>query len=171
MTLGFFTLSALDLLGALHTHTTSLERESYVNWIYRCQHADGGFRGFTGADTGETSHNQWDPANVASTYFALAALLVLGDGLERVKRRRCLGWLKGLQIEDGSFGEVRGGQRGGDMRFCCCAASVRWMLGGGRKEETDLDFDVEGLVRFIQASQVSFGEGRENELRIRDLVS
>lgn len=161
-TLGFFILSALDLLGVLHERTTESERAAYVDWIYRCQVSDGGFRGFTGTDLGEArddSNSCWDPANLAATYSSLAALIILGDGLERVKRRECLKLIKGLQLEDGSFGEtlgeggkVNGGQ---DMRFCYCATAIRWMLRVGHKnEEYDVeDIDVEALLEFITSSQ------------------
>ncbi len=159
MTLAFFVLCGLDLLGALEANTTEDEREAYVAWIYTCQHPDGGFRGFTGADLGEerTQDNEhWDPANIAATYFALASLVILGDDLSRVKRSQCLRWLKRLQLSDGTFGEALGGEgeahSGRDMRFCYCAAAIRWILAGGTTEEEDID--VDGLVRFIEASQV-----------------
>lgn len=137
MTLAFFVLCGLDLLGALETNISEDERGSYVDWIYRCQHPDGGFRGFTGVDLGEerTNDNQyWDPANIAATYFALASLAILGDDMSRVNRDLCLSWLKRLQLSDGTFGEAlgRGGEAhsGRDMRFCYCAVVIRWILAG-----------------------------------------
>jgi geranylgeranyl transferase type-1 subunit beta len=158
MTLAFFILSALDLLGALHTSATSHQRAAYVAWIYRCQHPRGGFRGFTGADAATEGGGEWDPANVAATYFALASLAVLGDDLGGVRRRECLEWVREMQDVDGSFGEVKIGGRiegGRDVRFCYCASAVRWMLGGGN-ERGEGDIDVEGLVGFVKGSQVSF---------------
>ncbi|KAI4102307.1 MAG: hypothetical protein LQ339_004662 [Xanthoria mediterranea] len=162
MTLAFFVLCGLDLLGALEANTTEDEREAYVAWIYTCQHPDGGFRGFTGADLGEerTQDNEhWDPANIAATYFALASLVILGDDLSWVKRSQCLRWLKRLQLSDGTFGEALGGEgdahSGRDMRFCYCAAAIRWILASGTTEEEDID--VDGLVRFIEASQTYEG--------------
>ena len=157
MTLAFFILSALDILGALHSCTTPAERAEYVEWILRCQHPQGGFRGFTGTMAGDVSGVP-DSANLAATYFACAALIVLGEGLERVMRRQCLEWMRRLQREDGSFGEGfgRGGlvEGGEDMRFCYLAAGVRWMLRRGVMEETG-DIDVDGVVRYIRASVVS----------------
>ncbi|KAI4249495.1 MAG: hypothetical protein L6R42_008966, partial [Xanthoria sp. 1 TBL-2021] len=162
MTLAFFVLCGLDLLSALETNTTEDERAAYVDWIYRCQHPDGGFRGFTGADLGEerTEDNEhWDPANIAATYFALASLAILGDDMTRVNRSHCLGWLKRLQLSDGTFGEALGGEgeahSGRDMRFCYCAAVIRWILASGTIEEEDID--VDGLVRFIEASKTYEG--------------
>ncbi|KAL8953649.1 MAG: hypothetical protein Q9222_000486 [Ikaeria aurantiellina] len=163
MTLAFFILCALDLLDALDSNTTEEERLAYVDWIYRCQHPGGGFRGFTGALVANDERNEgnehWDPANIAATYFALANLAILGDDLQRVKGRECLDWLKRLQLDDGTFGEAVGkdGQveGGRDMRFCYCAAVIRWILGGGNGEDEDID--VPKLMLFLEASQVGGG--------------
>ena len=159
MSLAFFILSALDLLDALHTKTTASERSRYVDWILCCQHPDGGFRGFTGTMTGDESSNEWDTANLAATYFACAALVVLGEGMERVRRKQCLGWLRRLQRANGSFGEGIG--KGGvvegaeDMRFCYTAAATRWFLRRGEEMNKVEDIDVEGLVKWVEASVVS----------------
>ena len=103
------------------------------------------------------TNGAWDAANLAATYFACAALVVLGKGMERVRRRECLQWLRELQRRNGSFGEGlgRGGRVDGgeDMRFCYLAAGVRWMLRRGEMEGQD-DIDVEGLVRYIEDSVV-----------------
>lgn len=159
MSLAFFILFALDLLDALHTRTTASERSDYANWILRCQHPDGGFRGFTGTTTGGENRNEWDAANLAATYFACAALAVLGVGLERVRRKECLEWVRRLQRGNGSFGEGIG--KGGvvegaeDMRFCYLAAVTRWFLRRGDDMDEVEDIDVEGLVKWVEASVVS----------------
>ena len=159
VTLAFFILSALDLLDALHTHTTPAERAEYVGWVLRCQHPDGGFRGFTGTIVGEENGPcEWDAANLAATYFALAALAVLGEGLEQVERRKCLEWVRKLQTKNGSFGEGLGrdGKIEGaeDMRFAQLAAGVRWILRRGEMESVE-DINVESLVEWIEDSAVS----------------
>lgn len=154
LSLAFFILSALDLLSALHTHITPSERAAHIDWIYTLQHPDGGFRGFTGAVEGGV----WDPANLAATYFALESLMVLRDGLGRVKGRECLGWIRRLQREDGSFGEMigKGGrvEGGGDPRYCYLAAGVRWALRRGELNEME-DVDVEALVEYVERCIVS----------------
>ena len=161
--LAFFIISALDLLGALHSNTTAAERAGYVDWIYLCQHPEGGFRGFTGTNlgaAGSAENAQWDPANLPATYFALAALVVLGDDLSRVKRRKCLEWLPKLQRADGSFGEMLGEggviEGGRDMRFCNCAAGVRRILRGKGVplDQENTDINVNEMVRYIRASEV-----------------
>ncbi|KAI9848709.1 MAG: hypothetical protein M1837_006796 [Sclerophora amabilis] len=158
MLLAFFIVSALDLLSALNSHTTRDERSSYIDWIYRCQHPQGGFRGFPATDFGpdlsslENAH--WDPANLPATYLALLNLVLLGDDLGRVRRRDCLRWLQRLQRDDGSFGEGLGeGGRvegGSDTRFCHVAAGTRWIL-RGQHSDGEEDIDVEGLVKFLKS--------------------
>ena len=164
MLLAYFSLSGLDVLGVLQAKTTPEERQSYINWLYHCQVPSGGFRGFPGTDFGEerrtVGNAVWDPANVPATFFALVNLLILGDDLSRVKRRECLQWLPRLQRADGSFGEVLGpdarieGDR--DLRYCMCAAGIRYILRGSMsKGVADVDdIDVPGFMTFIQACQV-----------------
>ncbi|MCJ1373480.1 hypothetical protein MMC20_004708 [Loxospora ochrophaea] len=164
MSLATFTVCALDLLSELIPNTTEAERQAYIDWIYRCQHPDGGFRGFTGtnfshAKKREQVNEAWDTANLAGTFFAFMALVVLGDGLERVRRRECLEWVRRLQLQDGSFGEGRGEGGNvvgsGDLRYAYFAAATRWVLDGGR--EGKVDIDVDGLVGFVRRSQTYDG--------------
>ena len=163
MLLAFFIVSALDLLGVLHEQTTVDERNGYIDWIYRCEHPEGGFRGFPGTDFGLERNDDnkiWDPANVPATYLALSALLILGDDLSRVKRRECLQWLRKLQRDDGGFGETLGENNriegGQDSRFGYCAIVVRWILRGAAKGDVEgvLDIDVDRLTECVKKSQV-----------------
>ena len=167
MTFAFFTLSALDILDALFDHTSAEERQEYVDWILRCEHPDGGFRGFTGADGGcgvevKQEGRCWDPANLAATFFALAALMVLAEGMERIRKRECLEWVGRLQRKDGSFGEAigRGGviEGGEDTRYCYLAAGVRWILRRGEMEDAVDDTNVESLLGYVQRSVVRASE-------------
>lgn len=106
--------------------------------------------------TGDGTSNNWDVANLAATYFACAALVVLGEGIERVRRKECLEWIRRLQRANGSFAEGigKGGTVEGaeDMRFCYLAAGVRWYLRRGEDMDKVEDIDVEGLVKWIEAS-------------------
>ncbi|KAK4124349.1 terpenoid cyclases/Protein prenyltransferase [Parathielavia appendiculata] len=113
-------------------------------------------------------------ANLPATLFALQLLALLADehneagafaGVDRVQTLR---WLRRLQREDGSFGEVLkqmpgvgwfiGG--GYDMRYCYIAASIRWMLRGDVSEGEPgwvEDFDTEALAKYILRSQTYDG--------------
>lgn len=164
MLLAFFIISGLDTLGVLESKTTPEERQTYIDWLYRCQVPTGGFRGFSGTNFGDEKRNKeneaWDPANVPATFFALVNLLILGDDLSRVKRRECLQWLPNLQRDDGSFGELLGPESkiGGDrdLRYCCCAAGIRYLLRGKNAKgvEDVKDIDVPKFISFIEACQV-----------------
>lgn len=166
MYLAFLMISALDLLDALTTVCNENERRDYVNWIYRCQHPNGGFRMWPGTDFGDrtTADNaKWDPANVPATYFALATLLVLGDDLKRVRRKQTLQWLRKMQRNDGSFGETIADGRiegGKDSRFGYCAAGIRRILRGNKMTSLVIDgddiqdIDVDSLVHCVRAAEV-----------------
>lgn len=154
VTLAFFTVSALDLLGVLFTRTTELERREYLDWLYRCQHPNGGFCGFPRAD------HPGEAATVPATYFALSSLCVLGDDLDRVRRGDCLKWLKKMQRPSGSFGELLGEHDailgGTDSRFGYCAMCVRWILRGHSRGTVGgaEDIDIAALIECIQRSEV-----------------
>ena len=161
MTLACFTLSALDLLDALHDNTSIEERRGYVDWIYSCQHPKGGFKGFTGASGGAAARQEgicWDPANLAATFFALSALITLCDDMQRVKKVECLRWVRRLQREDGSFGEALGKNEdiegGGDMRHCYMATAVRWVLRRGKNQDVP-DINTNSMTNYIEQSVVS----------------
>lgn len=100
-----------------------------------------------------------DPANLPATFFALLSLGFVG-GLEGVKRKECLNWLKRLQREDGSFGEwiAPNGkiQGGNDMRYCYVASAIRWVLRGDvpASEQAEDDINLEGLVGHLRNGQV-----------------
>lgn len=165
MSLAFFTLSGLDVLGSLETNTTAEQRGDYIDWIYANQHGRGGFRAFPGAHFGQraTAQNEcWDPANLPATFFALCSLLILGDDLARVRRDDCLRWLACLQRPDGSFGEtlVNGSINGGtDSRFGYCATGVRYVLRGpfGGEIEGCPDIRVDDFVTCIRSAETYDG--------------
>ena len=103
---------------------------------------------------------EWDAANIAATYFALAALVVLGEGIEKVESGKCLDWMRSLQRKNGSFGEGMGRNQiiegAEDIRFAQLAAGTRWFLRRGAMTKLE-DIDIEGLVGWIENSVVSSG--------------
>ncbi|KAF8863348.1 terpenoid cyclases/Protein prenyltransferase [Acephala macrosclerotiorum] len=179
MTLGFFILSALDLLGAGADTFSEDERTNIKEWILKCQHPNGGFCGspnhrFPDASYIDVGHGKqvMDPANLPATYFAIMSLSFVGS-LDGIMREDCLRWLKTLQRDDGSFGEIvtqDGVIEGGrDMRTCMVAAAIRWMLRGDKElteEEKRGDIDVDRLVEHIRAGQTydgGIGESSRHE--------
>jgi geranylgeranyl transferase type-1 subunit beta len=167
MYLAYFILSACDVLDILTTSTQPTERQSWIDWIYHCQHPNGGFRMWPGTDFGERANAdnaKWDPANINATYFALASLLILGDDLKRVKRKATLRWVCEMQRDDGSFGEtiVDGKREGGrDPRLGYCATGVRYVLRGDTKPgpieidgESINDIDFDKYVECLRRSEV-----------------
>lgn len=165
MTLGFFILSALDILGAGADTLPEQEQKNTRDWILKCQHPNGGFCGSPNhkypdeyyVDHGTGKEKLTDPANLPATYFAILSLSFVGT-LDQVKRVKCLRWLRTLQREDGSFGELitKEGIIGGgkDMRYCYVALAVRWMLRGDMADSQIEDINVEKLVEYLRSAQV-----------------
>ena len=148
MSLGFFILNSLDILNQLDAATSPEDRQHWIDWIYKCQHPNGGFRGSTATKTEE--HSVYDTAHLPASYFAIALLLILGDDLKRINRDAALLGLKKSQNENGSFAPVLlGEERFGevDVRHVYCAIAVRDMLSPIKAEE---DIDVPAAIRYIQ---------------------
>lgn len=166
MLLALFTVSALDILGDLDSALSSEERQGYVDWVYRCQLPTGGFRPWPGSDFGllsDDTNKRWDPPHIPGTFFALLTLVVLGDDLQKVKRRDILVWLNRMQRPEGSFGETvsdEGFVHGGnDSRFGYMATAIRWILRGdlvGPCEGVP-DIDVDNFVTCVRDAETYDG--------------
>lgn len=164
MMIAYFTFLSLDLLGALDsTLSDPKEREDCLNWVYICQHHEGGFRGSPGVDLDGREHlsnEVWDSSSVPATFFALSILAMLRDDFSRVKRKECLAWLRKVQRPDGSFGEHLGEngvvEGGMDTRFGFCAVGIWWILRGASSGDNEgmPDIDIDGLIRCIRLAQV-----------------
>lgn len=166
LVLACFVLSAADLLGDLDAALSEDDRRGYIEWVYHCQLPDGGFRPATATAFGAASNDSnavWDPAHMAGTFFALLVLGLLGDDLERVKRREILVWLKRMQRPDGSFGQTIGLdghiEGGSDYRFGYMAASIRWILRGNLEGPVEgvPDIDVDKFVLCVRRSETYDG--------------
>lgn len=160
MTLGFFSIAAIDILGELQKLATDDDRTRWINWIYSNQLPTGGFRGSPATFLYGASP-QWDPPSLPASFFALVTLVTLRDGLERVDKRGLLKLLPKMQRADGSFGEWLGpGEEvvgGSDMRFIYCASAIRWILrgrGGLGIVDGVSDFDVDRCADYIKSSEV-----------------
>ncbi|KXJ91344.1 terpenoid cyclases/protein prenyltransferase alpha-alpha toroid [Microdochium bolleyi] len=189
LTLGFFIVAALELLSSASSYSepppdpraSSLippaDRKRLREFVLSLQHPLGGFCGSPNHVLPREWSVEWDAAqdrevagdpvnpNIAATYFALLLLGLLADGdgadaYDGVHREKTLSWLKRLQREEGSFGDVvneHGFVSGGrDMRFCLLAATIRYILGGDAASKED-DIDVEALVAHIRRGQTFDG--------------
>lgn len=158
LSLGFFIVAALDLLGALDTVSSEADRAAWIDWIYSLQVPSGGFRGFSGTNLGARRNiynSHWDPANLHNTYMGLVTLLVLGDDLSRVRRKECLRWVKSLQKPSGCFGEMIGEDDEilgkDDLRSSYCGAGIVYILSDVRDKEEWLN--KERILRFVANCQ------------------
>ncbi|KAJ4200247.1 geranylgeranyl transferase type-1 subunit beta [Fusarium falciforme] len=166
LTFASFTISALDLLDA---PLTTSDRAAIRRWVLSLQHPDGGFCGSsTHALQGQDASK--GTANIAATFFALILLGVAAENEDEasaafkdVDRTKLLRWLKGLQREDGSFGqniwdgEIVGGR---DMRHSYLASCIRWMLRGDVKEGEDAwveDVNINEMIAHIRRGQTYDG--------------
>jgi geranylgeranyl transferase type-1 subunit beta len=166
MMLGTFIVSALDILGDLPSALSTEERQGFIDWVYHCQLPEGGFRPAPATNFGGARNDDnkiWDPAHVPGTFFALLLLVILGDSLEKVKRRELLIWLTKLQRPDGSFGETLGedGQveGGNDSRFGYMGTAIRWILRGDLEGPVDgvPDIKVDQVVKCCQQAETYDG--------------
>ncbi|KFY06779.1 hypothetical protein V492_07755 [Pseudogymnoascus sp. VKM F-4246] len=179
LSLGFFILSAFDLLGVGGDQLDRKDVAGLKKWILNCEHPNGGFCGSPNHKypseyyrSATDTPSDMDPANLPATFFALMALNFVGK-VSEVDRKKCLRWLKKLQREDGSFGETLGKdgkiEGGRDMRYCQCAAAIRWILRGDLKSQSQKevdDIDVDGLVGHIRKAETydgGLGESFEHE--------
>ncbi|GAQ78958.1 geranylgeranyl transferase beta subunit [Klebsormidium nitens] len=157
LTLAYFAVVGLKMLDALDEGAVP----EITEWVYslqvipeKGQVENGTCYGFRGSpslgipysETGVPSQHQYDSANIAATYSALAILRSFGDDLSRVAREPILRTLQRLQQSDGSFGSVCA-EAESDMRFVFCAAAICSILG----DQTAIDVDA--AVQFIHRSR------------------
>lgn len=163
MTLAFFCLGSLSLLGQLDTVLPEQDKKDWIEWIYAQQvlpdpdepsrndyHC--GFKGSSWAGhpfdpkAESTKYDAYDAASIPNTYTALANLLLLGDDLSRVNTKAITTTLKKLQQEDGSFAPAYGSSET-DIRFVFCACVISHIL------DDWSGVDVEKATEFIRRTQ------------------
>jgi len=166
MTVLFFVVSALDILGKLKD---CLEKERdltkrLLDWIYAMQVLPDpktgsilrcGFRGgpyvgvpFDPQYKNVFSYSEYpqDHSNIAMTYTALCNLKILDEDLSRVNKKAIISALKHLQLKDGSFAPTcYGGEN--DMRFVFCACAISHLL------DDWSGFDLDLATQYIVDSQ------------------
>ena len=89
MTILFFVISGLDVLGSLEKSLNEERKQDIVNWIYSLQ-VETGFLGSTFLKIPKLEDKLCDGVHIAMTYTALATLVILGDDLSRLNRKNVL---------------------------------------------------------------------------------
>ena len=158
ITLVFFALSGIDLLGCLDKEISQDTRDDWIDWIYSLQIFDsvgdvggGSSGGGGGGDTllgfagGSCTCGPGHHGHLAMTYTALASLAILGDDFGRVHRHKIAKSLGQFQNADGSFKCTQDGEV--DMRFVYCACCTAYML----NDWSGIDMDA--TEQFIWRSQ------------------
>eukprot|EP00455_Lapot_gusevi_P006423 TRINITY_DN1274_c0_g1_i2.p1 TRINITY_DN1274_c0_g1~~TRINITY_DN1274_c0_g1_i2.p1 ORF type:complete len:373 (-),score=74.92 TRINITY_DN1274_c0_g1_i2:15-1079(-) len=161
MTVLYFCLSALDVLGAVDTSLTEEKKKSIIEWIYaqqlipdpndpssiaRCGFRGGPYLGNTFDPAGQPALHSYDEAHITMTYTAICILKILGDDLSRINRPAVIGALGYLQEPNGSFRSVYSPGEN-DMRFVFCAFAISSMLNDWS------GFDLQRSVDFVANSQ------------------
>ncbi|ORX68567.1 protein geranylgeranyltransferas-like protein type I beta subunit [Linderina pennispora] len=147
-------LVGLAALGAIDEALTSNDRHGIIEWIYAQQvpanadNSNAKYRGFRGSSMfGPHDQIEYMPANcgnLAATYSALSALVLLGDSLERVDKKAIIGVMRELQQESGCFSpHPHTTER--DPRFIYCACAVSEILGDWS------GVDKQAAVAYIQS--------------------
>ena len=77
MSILFFAISGLDILGSLERSISEERKRDIVDWIYSLQ-VETGFLGSTFLKIPESEQSLCDSAHIAMTYTALATLVILG---------------------------------------------------------------------------------------------
>lgn len=138
VTLAFFAVCGLDVLGCLDS-LTEKKRQEICDWIYRHQvvpdetskYCCGGFQGSSTINVVDADENcgthKYKWGHLAMTYTGIAILVTLGDDLSRLDRKAIVEGVAAVQRPDGSFSaSVEGNEH--DMRFVFCAAAICFML-------------------------------------------
>ncbi|KAF3433729.1 hypothetical protein FNV43_RR24832 [Rhamnella rubrinervis] len=136
LTLAYFVISSLDLLGALDR----VDKDAVAKWVLFFQALPGSnselnngqFYGFHGSttskfhqdDNGVSVHNG---SHLASTYSALAILKIVGYNFSYIDSDSILTSMRNLQKPDGSFMPIHIGAET-DLRFIYCAAAICSLL-------------------------------------------
>jgi len=173
LTLAYFAISGLDILGALgqidkqnviewiYSHQVTPDNDQFEKNIHNCGFRGSAYFGMKYDPSGKpTNSHHLDQSHIAMTYVALAMLLALGDDFSRVDRQAVLKSMRLLQQNDGSFSPVTGGSEN-DMRFVYCACAISYML------DDWSGIDKYKVVQYIKSSQsydyaIGQGPGQES---------
>ncbi|KAJ2559590.1 geranylgeranyl transferase type-1 subunit beta [Coemansia sp. RSA 1933] len=159
MTLTHISLAGLAALGRLDEMVPEDKRAEVIEWVYAQQipaaPGNAAYRGFRGGSLfgphEKCKNAEANSGNVAATYSALCALLLLGDDLARVDRKAIVYVLRQLQLPSGTF-IPHPGTTERDPRFIYCACAISYIL------DDWSGVDREAATRYIQGC-VNFDGG------------
>ncbi|KAG8907714.1 hypothetical protein FRB99_002510 [Tulasnella sp. 403] len=161
VTLAFYCLSGLDLLGALGSKTTEEDRTTWREWIWRQQLSGKYGAGFRpGPSLAIPSVvNDYDQPHLINTYTAILSLCILRDDLTRLDRQGIISFLRSTQQDDGSFTPIPNWGEA-DVRLVYCAFIIAFLL------QDWSGIDVEKSLRFIRSCRTyegGYGQGPNQE--------
>ncbi|VEU22002.1 DEKNAAC102966 [Brettanomyces naardenensis] len=148
----YFSLTGLDLLGALQSSFSEKDRADFIRWIYAHAVETDKYYGFRGSmvykDTGV-----YDPPNLGATCFALQSLITLGDSLDGVRKKKLMRYVVDCQRKDGSFAPILDLVTGlpfgeEDSRYCMIAATIRKVVNW---QGTEYDIDIDRLCEYVRS--------------------
>ncbi|TYJ57561.1 hypothetical protein B9479_001643 [Cryptococcus floricola] len=123
ITIAYFCLSALDLLGALQDKTSEEQRNGWIDWIWTLQARKSLLTSSTVLNASTS------PAHLPSTYTALLSLAILRAPIDRLDRAGLVAFVRSCQSPNGSFSPTAdsytlgGFQSDARMAYCACAVS------------------------------------------------
>ncbi|CAK5280367.1 unnamed protein product [Mycena citricolor] len=129
MSIIFYCIGTMDLLGVLHQETTEMDRASWRSWVWE-QYTGGSFgAGFRpGPFMSTNSPTPLLAPHIIMTYTALLCLALLRDDFTRLSRSGLAHFVKSCQKADGSFSAMPFGVGDCDLRNLYCAFGICALL-------------------------------------------
>ena len=117
----YFLMSGMDSLSAINDQLSEQDQRDLTDYIYDYLVAEDG-----GLYLSTTFNRFLEHSHITATYSGIICLLILGDDLRGIHRRKLLSSLKKFQNADGSVCCTPGGES--DMRFMFCLFTVYYIL-------------------------------------------
>lgn len=153
LAMAYFSLASLELMGTLHDSFNDFELQEFVDYIYSHLIESEQVSGFRGS---LTYLKRVESIDLASTCFALQCLLILGDSLGRIDKKKVLFFVQSCQKNNGGFTNTLDSLNAKDLRYCMIAATVCKILCKDFPNYSQA-IDTESLKSFIYGLQTYDG--------------
>lgn len=153
LAIAYFSLAALELMGTLHTTFNDSELQEFIDYIYSHLIESEQVSGFRGS---LTYLDRVQSIDLASTCFALQCLIILGDGLSRIDKKKVIFFVQSCQKSNGGFTNTLNSQHAKDLRYCMIAATVCKILFKDLSAYSQI-IDIKSLKKFIYGLQTYDG--------------